>query len=392
MGSKKRILIIHPEGNIYNNPNLYEIIKLLNNKYKLELFLPNLDVVHSSLEFKQIIKIYNNIFNRIFNKVLKNYFLFKLFYKILEKIYLSKKHYDLIIGVDQLGLILASELSQRLRVPYGLISYEIFFQEECGYEEKKLEIKASNNLDFVIIQDEIRAKFLSIENKISVDKMITMPVSSSKTYPYSRKYSIHNELSIPKNKKILIFVGSISNWTCIDKILINIHNFPDSWVLVLHDRYGDTQKRVQTLYPSIFKQKNKKIYFSNMKIKDTNDMHKLLHSVDLGLATYCPDFNNKYTGKNIEFIGLASGKINTYLQNGLPVVTTSNEVLEESIKENNLGFSITSLDEIPDILKHFKPSQRINDSCIEFFSKKLSFDNYSKNLLNIIDKLLKYNK
>ena len=81
MGSKKRILIIHPEGNIYNNPNLYEIIKLLNNKYKLELFLPNLDVVHSSLEFKQIIKIYNNIFNRIFNKVLKNYFLFKLFYK-----------------------------------------------------------------------------------------------------------------------------------------------------------------------------------------------------------------------------------------------------------------------------------------------------------------------
>ena len=129
MDSKKRILIIHPEGNIYNNPNLYSIIKLLNANYSLEIFLPNLKVAYDSLEFKHIVKVYNKIFNRIFNRILWNRFLFKFFYKFFEKKYFSRDLYDLIIGVDQLGLLLASEFAKRIKVPFGLISYEIFFYD-----------------------------------------------------------------------------------------------------------------------------------------------------------------------------------------------------------------------------------------------------------------------
>ena len=388
MDSKKRILIIHPEGNIYNNPNLYSIIKLLNANYSLEIFLPNLKVAYDSLEFKHIVKVYNKIFNRIFNRILWNRFLFKFFYKFFDKKYFSRDLYDLIIGVDQLGLLLASEFAKRIKVPFGLISYEIFFYDECGYKEKKIEINASQELDFAITQDDIRARFLSEENKISSKKIFTIPVSSSDFFSYKKEYLIYDELDIPKDKNILIFIGSVDRWTCIDKVLANVNNFPDSWVFVLHDRYGDTQKKVNKLYPHILKYKNKKVYFSNIKIKDTGDMHKILHCADLGLATYCPNFANKYTGKNIEFIGLASGKISTYLQNGLPIITTKNKILDESIKKNNLGFSIKSIEEIPVILEHFKPSWHINKACIDFFYKELSFDNYSKDLLRLIEKLL----
>lgn len=367
---------------------MYEIIKFLHGLYDIEVLLPNLNLADTTLEFNEIIKKYNKYFNSIFNRLLKNHFLCKLAIYIFKKIYLSKSKYDLIIGVDQIGLIIASNFAKTLKVPYGLISYEIFFKQECHAFEKQLEIEASQNLDFIVIQDHVRAKYLSLENNIDINKMIMIPVSSSKVYPYKKKYDIYDELKIDHKNKILLFIGSIAEWTCIDKIIKNINKFPDDWVLLLHDRYGDSKKKVEALYPKMLQLKVKKIFFSDMKLETTNDMHKLLHCADLGLATYCPNFKSKYTGRNIEFIGLSSGKISTYLQNGLPIITTKNEVLDSKIKEYNLGVSINDLDEIPLKLYQYTPLQNNNDMCIKFFSENLSFDNFSTLLQDTIENVL----
>ncbi len=383
MDNKKKVLIIHPEGNIYNNPNLYEIIKLLKKYYDINILISNLEINRGISEFDEYIIEYDLVFNKFKNRI-NNPLLYNIFFLIFQKIYIKKK-YDFIIGVDRLGLIDAYYLSKNQKSSYALISYEIFFENECSKNFKKLEIIASKNIEFAIVQDKVRAKYLSQENRIDISKMLCIPVSSSNIAPYIKNDYLHNKLDIPQEKKILIFIGSITDWCCIDKILSLVDNFPSDWVLVLHDRYGDSKEKVMELLTQT-KILNK-IYFSNVSIDSNHEMHKILHSADLGLALYCPNYNSIYTGKNLKYIGYASGKISTYLQNGLPIITFKDTLFGEKIGRYNFGYAINQVDEIPTILEKHKLN-KINSNCIKFFKVELDFNNFKMDLITTIQKII----
>jgi len=387
---KKHILIIHPEGNIYNNPHLYEMVRFLRERFVVRLLVPNSPTIRDSDEFEELIVAFWPRFNRYFEWALRNSLLFGIVNVLFGLMYLRGIRFDMIIGVDQIGLINAYFLAHRYRVPYALISYEILFRSECSDVEKRLEVIASKNLAFAVTQDENRAHWLFTENQIAEEKAILMPVASSFVKPYRKDYSLYGALGIPQHMKVLLFVGSVSSWTCLDRVVQNIEQMPEDWVLLLHDRYGNTQKKIKGLLGGK-ELVGLRIFISDMELRNTAEMHRLLHCADIGLALYCPDGLSKYTGENLTHVGLASGKISTYLQNGVPVVTTANRALRKLSPRNEVISFIETLDGLFSVLRDFQSSPKINQACVDFFSKTLSFDLYSQILENKIVECLDTN-
>lgn len=389
--SKTKILIVHPEGNILNNPNLLQIFLTLSEEYESHVLLPKLKILqhHKTVNGKLII--YPKLIN-----ILANIFQVGVVLKIIAgylKIFYLKDKYDLIIGVDRLGLIWANCFSKSFKSPYALISYEIFFRRETSKLFKLPEIEASKGISFAVVQDDKRAEKLSEENKIDKEKLIQIPVTSSFSKPYIKNMRLYHELGIPLDKKILIFIGSVAKWACIDKILLQLSRFPDSWVLVLHDGHGKVRPRVNSMLVELNLDPvsiSDKLYYSNLKLPTTEDMHHLLHSADLGLCAYCPTYSDMYTGDNLKYIGLASGKAMTYLQHGLPIVTTSGGQMGEIVKNNRLGFTLDKIEDLPDCLAKYDSSEAksMHKDCYDYFDREFSFNLFKEKLLNKVREVI----
>ena len=383
--SKTKILIVQPEGNILNNPNLLQIFLALNEEYESHVLLPKLKILQHHKIVNEKLIIYPKFIN-----ILSNIFQVNIALKIIVgylKLFYLKEKYDLIIGVDRLGLIWANYFSKSFKSPYALISYEIFFRRETSKLFKLPEIKASKRISFAVVQDDKRAEKLSEENKIDKEKLIQIPVASSFSKPYKKSMRLYHDLEIPSDKKILLFIGSVAKWTCIDKILLQLLRFPDSWVLVLHDRYGKTKFKVDSMLVELNFDPisiSDRLYYSNLKLPTTEDMHHLLHSADLGLCAYCPTYSDMYTGDNLKYIGLASGKATTYLQYGLPIVTISSGQMGEIVKNNRLGFTLDKIEELPECLANYDSAeaQSMHKNCYDYFNRKFSFNLFKEKFLN----------
>lgn len=358
MQNNKKILIIHPEGNFNNNPNLTGIIEILTEQEFL------VDVLCPKQEHYQFPI---NDYNRI------------IFYSPYHKIKLNVQDYGLIIGVDA-GILEASILAKIAKAPLGYISYEIFFEDEIGEVCKNLERLACANIEFAVCQDKNRAKLLSKENRIPLEKIILIPVAGRniQRHPKDKKYK--SELNIPEEKKIALLIGSISPFTMIEEILSSVSVWPSEWVLLLHDRYfmSDSIKNKYGYLPNV--------YFSNQMFPNFTELHKFISSVDIGLAFYKPIENDIYCGKNLKNIGLASGKISTYLQCGIPVIINEIGEYSDIVRNNFIGSVIdTPFMLSEELSKHNSEDQNIRDQIYETYNKLLNLDNHVDYLLSKIN-------
>lgn len=376
-----KILLLHPEGNISNNPNLSGIVELLcDYGHEIEIISPIKSHYQCSPDPRATLTLersplLSKLKNEIFKRVSSLLVLRCMYFFLRQK----QKNYDLLIGVDREGIIEACLLADAWRVPYGFISYEIFFEREIGKRLKKVERKACGNVTFAISQDPLRANLLCKENCLSVGKVINVPVAGRKVVKGKRLYSLHNKLGIDKNKKIALFAGSIDKWTMIDELVDHLHLWPDDWVVVLHDRYG---KFVSTYEGKLDQRFNLFIY--DTIISSQNEMYQLLHAVDLGIAFYKPTYDCIYTGLNLKYLGFSSGKVSTYLQHGVPVLINDVGEISELIKAEGVGIVIDDFHQIPMLLQGFS-LEEYREKCFDFFDKHLSLEKKSANLLTVIE-------
>lgn len=371
MGIKKRILIIHPEGNIFNNPNLLSIANFLHEDYNVDVLIPYSK--HQENSSFNIIS-YNKVWNKIFSRINK-YWLYKIFLLFLFRLSKLQK-YDFIFGIDKIGIINAHFFSKIYNCAYSLISYEIFFEDETSVLFKEIEIFSCKNIAFAIIQDHIRGELLSHENKISCDKLIYIPVSSDGKSKFTPKsFTLHKMFNLPFSAKILIFTGSVADWTCISEILTASGSFLiNDWVLVIHDRYGNAKSNINKL--NLNHLLNEKIYLIDSTIFNFDELDLILSDADLGIVSYKPIPTSPYTGKNILYIGMSSGKFSTYIKNCLPVLVYRSEDLGAEVLNHDLGLFIRDLNTLKQHLIEFKGRSAYRNQCELYFNTKLSFDNY----------------
>ncbi len=332
----KRILIIHPEGNIHNNPNLLGIVNII---CELGYFVDVFSIKRDEIYQREICK--NSEHYLFENKhkipIHEGYVSILSLDEINDETIISFlktkiKKYDLVIGVDR-GILEASLISKIQNIPIGLISYEIFFADETSKAFKQQEIDACSNLSFAVCQDKLRSEKLSEENKIDIKIIINIPVVNRGFNKQVKSDYLYKKLNIPQSKKIAIYTGTLAVWGGTDYLIGSTKHWSDDWVLVLHSRYNDPG-----MNNKISQFASKRIYLSTESIDSIDDMSIILNSVDLGITYYKPTYYQMYEGKNLEFIGLASGKTFTYLRNGLPVCVNEIGEMSDIIKNNNLGF------------------------------------------------------
>lgn len=377
-----KILIVHPEGNINNNPNLSSMVEIL----AAEGYI----VAVSSVKRAKVAQdapccgVEMLLFERdnISSLEGKCALAGKKFSSDSDMLtYVDNEYddFDLIIGVDR-GIIEASIIATAKKVPFGLISYEIFFEDETGREFKIAEREACRGLTFAVVPDKTRAKLLARENRIVKSKMINIPVAPSGSNRALRNNYLNDLCNIPKDKKIALFAGSVDDWSMAEYMLESARRWDNGWVLLVHNRYGLKGKAL-TYYDKYKDIDN--IYFSQASIDTTNEMSEFLHGADVGLAFYKAQPNDIWVGKNIGNIGLASGKLSMYLKHGLPIVVNSIGLMADCVHQSSLG-------EVIDEDKFFEIDDKIlacSESCYDFFEEKLDLQKTIKPLIERINKL-----
>lgn len=376
----KKILLVHPEGNCCQNVNLYGIIEVLVKEGN------KVDILSEKRKFKQyspvgssLILYKENYFHKAIKKLLTNFILTNRLSKFAVTLYLNKlsihkAHYDIIIGIDSLGIIIANILAAGTKTLLGFISYEIFFKSEYGKRKKNVEQFACRNIIIAVSQDRIRSEQLSIENNIPIDIIVQIPVAGKKIKISKKSNYLHEKLLIPKYKKIALYMGSCAKWTMYDDILISTNKWPDDWVLVVNSR---TKLQANQL-------NEKNVYYTQEPSETFEELGLIISSADVGIALYEQQKNNPYFGKNLEYLGLSSGKISSYLQFGLPVISNEIGLMSNYIREYSLGGVLSNINELPLVLNTID-KKKIEKNCKLFFDEYLDLENNIDLLLNFIN-------
>ncbi|HOS16411.1 MAG TPA: hypothetical protein PKX15_05335 [Bacteroidales bacterium] len=364
-----KLLIIHPEGNIKNNPNLYYFCKeLVNLGFQIKLFSrENPNIYQGTLFNGAEIEYYS--MNKIAN------------FKIKKK--LISDNFDFVIGIDD-GIIEAELISKAIGVPYAFLSYEIFFDKELislnnktDIRQKQKTVRACQNIQFAIVQDETRKQCLINEYHISEDKILLMPVAGKGVKALQRTSYFHDKLKIEQGKKILLYMGWMDDFQ-LDRLTKYAKFLPEDWVLVIHSRYKYVGK-------VLAKDSKSKIYFSlDEPIENIEDIGILLSDVNAGFCSYQPDYKTPFTGENVKYIGLSSGKASTFLQYGIPVVVENMNIWDELVTKYKIGIVLKKPQDLLK-LEVLNFNEITPQSCFEFFDKYLDINNFIPSIVNQIN-------
>lgn len=227
-------------------------------------------------------------------------------------------------------------LAKLLRIKVTYFSFEIFFLHEAvkgkflGKLQKTIIFKVQDLLlslvDAFVIQDKTRYKLTKL--KLSSNKVFLCPVSPSENSIRKKERNVHTIYKV-------IYSGTISKWSGIDFVFKAIQdvNWPSNVYLYLHSRFETIDSEIKKEIDFLIS-KGAKIHLDLAPQTSLVAYLEYLSNFDIGLSFYHPTYDSLYNGKNIEFIGLSSGKSNSYLSQGIPFVSTKNN---EYKKLNNLN-------------------------------------------------------
>lgn len=367
-----KILIIHPEGNIKNNPNLFAITRMM---------------VESDWEVLVYSQKRPNIYQgEIFPGARFVFFPTTVRETInLEKSF-ANEDIRFIIGIDDVGIYKAKEIASFLGVKYLFLSYEILFDAEIkkigGRTDrinKQRAKSAARYAEFAITQDDTRKQLLCQEYDVPLSKIYTMPVANSVSHRVERSRFFYDKFSIPYDSKILLYMG----W--MDKIqeqrMVEFaKHIPSDWVLVAHSRY----QYQTTIECDLI---GKKLFFScDAPIESMDEMGALLSSCHMGFCSYQADYTSVFTGDNIKYIGLSSGKTTTFLQHGVPVLVENMNIWDELVELNKIGLVMTKPEDLAK-LADITPMEYA-ENAIRFFEEKLDAKLYWDEIWKLIEKKL----
>lgn len=377
----QRILLLHPEGNSFNNPSLLCIIDLLVEK-KIGIDLRHARTIAPMPDCQGIKFLpYGRMLKRIKSVVFDKISAWPLMYLSVwfENIFLYKR-YDLIIGVDRQGLIEASILSGIKKTPYVFISFEITCENETSRRYKLPERKASKNVTAWLIQDNVRADLLQRENYLPTSNKFILPLASAGTGELSMQ-RLRDHIGISVHKKVAITIGSISDWSMSHELLRSVVDWPDDWVLIVHARDGKTYELLYDELASLSPLLGSKIFISDAAAEKVDAMGSILSGVSAGLAFYQPNYKRPLTGKNLEYLGLASGKISTYLRYGIPVIMNEIGVYAVEARQFQFGFVVDHPKNIKDCLKDIC-NKTYQKNAKHYFNTKIDFNIYKNDVFH----------
>ena len=381
-----RILIVHPEGNTLHNPTLTAMLDLCAEHDCSMVVLGKRRPGGQDLA-PHVMWIRESKWFWLFkNMLLRGSFCawFVRFICFMQYLMFLRLHpCDLVLGVDREGVIQGSWFARMLNTQYGLLSFEITFEQETSREYKQLEREACRKIAFVLSQDRLRMQQLLLENKINNAEIFCLPIATRGPRSFSAEPRLRDVLGIPKDKNVAIMMGTVADWTLSDVIVKGISDWPEDWVLFVHDRYGNTRKKLQACGMNE-KDYQRVVFCSSTPLDSAGDLSYLLSGVRAGIAFYRMQEGHPLMGNNIRFMGKSSGKISTYLQHGIPIIVNSVGGWASDVRKYDLGVVVEDERSLGAALAGITDKQRGN--CLRFFAEYMDFANYQNTLWDLIER------
>jgi hypothetical protein len=288
----------------------------------------------------------------------------------------ARGSFDLIVGVDSDGIVEGHRYAQRFGLPLAYLSFEIFFWDELGspYERRRKarESEASRAANPVIIQDAQRAQLLAAENDLEMPRFAYLPVSPTGVSPTGSSDFLRTRFEIPEAQTIVLHSGGFGDETYAQELLESAAAWPADFVLVIHTKYRPGQRDP---YVELVRDADLPNVILSTEPLPAEEYESMVASADLGLVLYKTIPGSLFRQKNIECIGLSSGKFSYYLKHGLPVVSIGQQTYADLLGEYEFGENLSSFDEMPGALARIRSRHEWHSAeAKRLFSERLDFD------------------
>lgn len=267
--------------------------------------------------------------------------------------------------VDPMGVVIGGRLCRYFckGLTLSYLSFEIFFRNELsGYylHLKDKESAYSRYISSVLSQDENRFRLLCQENALPQDIAHCLIPVSTEAMQIDHPVDIHERFGIASDVKTVVYSGSIGSWCGTDAILNMFENgsWPKGYHLVFH-----TRKPIQSpssIFPSpsslesrimaLDADSTQPFSLHAHPFDSFNELGAFLKGFETALALYYPNNENAYYGRNMQEIGLSSGKFSMYMMLGLPTIVTPCQTYEQLMEKYHFGAILTDESRIADCL------------------------------------------
>ena len=281
--------------------------------------------------------------------------------------------YDFVIGIDMIGVLggYAALIRSRQRRPKFICwSLEIPPRPHPGGRIMRVlqwfEMKLLKRADLIVVQDRYRARLLCEQNKLSNVATAFVPNSAMGRANIGQSSYLHDRLGIAREVRIVLHAGMIGDEVMSFKLAAAARNWPDSHVLVLHER--ENRNPDDPYLVAIREAAGGRVKLSLTPVP-LNELDKVVSSAKIGIVLYSPDH-----GENFSTVGFASGKLSYYLRNGVPVIVNSVPALEEIVNSNRCGIVVKDMSEIGNAIVEIESKYSLYSAkALECFDKHFDF-------------------
>ena len=304
----------------------------------------------------------------------------------------ANKPYDLIVGTDANGVVAAYNQAKGTGTPFVYLSFEIFFRDELIKREdilmKEEEVIASKKAKMIIIQDPWRADLLCRENQLVDKKIVYLPVSARSSYSVQGSNYIRKRFNIPEWKTIVLHSGTFADWTYGEELVANFSLWPKDMAFVIHVRRDNLQG--DRYIERIKQQELDNVFLSTERLAEY-EHEEMVSSADVGLLLYKTSNKSKYEGKNLEYIGLSSGKFSFYMKYGLPVVAVNSPTYDKYLENYGFGFNVEKFESIPSAIDRIRNNYDFHRcEAKRLFAEVLDFDKCWPPVLNGVKEIIRF--
>lgn len=295
--------------------------------------------------------------------------------------------YCCLIGVDPDGLALAAAIGRGAPIAYYsfelLLSYELTTPDEQRL--KAQERALSRQAAFVIVQDEQRGRLLAEDNGLDWERLVLVPNAPVGRARRAPSDYWHQRFGLAPDQRVVLHAGSLGDWTGIQAIVDSVATWPEPWVLVIHTRYdAESTPYVEELRS---RSDPNRVRYS-LKPVPRQEFDALVDGADVGLAFYVPSGDSSFTRRNIETIGLSSGKLAAYLRAGLPVITNAATSIAAQLEREGCGVVVEDAGGIAAALPRIEAGYATYSAgAVAFFERHLDFARSFQHVIERIDRL-----
>ena len=252
---------------------------------------------------------------------------------------IGASRYSCFIGAEPGGLIAASILGDKHKVPVVYYSLELWLSDEITMLRDKvlkdMEKKYNKSAAFTITLDEERSVLLAHGNGIPLSSIVTVPVCADGPKYGQKGDFFRKKFKLPERARIILYAGFIAEWAMCEEMARAALGWPQNRILVLHTHGYNEQSYLE----KISKYEGAQVKISREPVS-YEELPSLLASADIGIALY------RDLGKNFNLLGSASGKLSHYLKSGLPVIANNYPSIREIINRYNCGICIDDVSQI----------------------------------------------